>query len=144
VIGTLPFGLSVSNAGTITGTPAFAGVANSLFFQVTDTTGAIASRTLNITIAPEPLPPSVVTTSLPAGTVGQTYSWALQATAGTTPYKWELQSGTLPAGLSLSPSTGAITGTPTTAGTSSDLVFQVTDATALTAVSNGLSIVIDP
>lgn len=144
VIGTLPSGLSFSTSGAITGVPAFAGTASSLFFQVTDSTGAVASATFSINITAEPSPPSVVTTSLPAGTVGAGYSWALQATGGTTPYTWELKSGSLPSGLSLSAGTGAITGIPSTAGTSNDLVFQVTDGNKLTAVSSSLGIVIDP
>lgn len=53
---------------------------------------------------------------------------ALDAYASTIPvsrpgiYTFTLRSGTLPAGLSLSPSTGAITGTPTTPGSST---FQI-------------------
>ena len=39
-----------------------------------------------------------------------------RAQGGTPPYTWSLASGTLPAGLSLSATTGAIAGTPTTAG----------------------------
>jgi acid phosphatase len=44
------------------------------------------------------------------------YSASLQATGGTPPYAWSVFSGQLPNGLSLSPSNGAITGTPTLAG----------------------------
>jgi hypothetical protein len=142
--GTLPYGLSLSKAGAITGMPAFAGTSSSLFFQVTDSTGNAANATLIIIVSPEPPPPSVVTNSLPTGTVGTAYSWAVQATGGTTPYTWELQSGTLPPGLSLNTSTGAITGTPTTAGTYANLIFQVSDATGLTAVSKSLTIIVDP
>jgi hypothetical protein len=59
--------------------------------------------------------PTITTVSLPAGTVGTAYSQALAA-AGTTPVTWSVDSGALPDGLSLNPSTGTISGTPTTAG----------------------------
>jgi hypothetical protein len=65
-----------------------------------------------------PGPLSITTTSLTGATVGSSYSQTLAASGGTTPYSWSLVAGlgTLPPGLSLSTG-GAITGTPTTAGT---------------------------
>lgn len=51
----------------------------------------------------------------PQGTVGTTYSTVLTVTGGTSPYSF---SGTgLPAGLTLSPTAGSITGVPSTSGT---------------------------
>lgn len=61
-------------------------------------------------------PPVISTTTLPSGTQSVAYSQTLAATGGVTPYVWELVSGTLPAGLSLS-SGGVLSGTPTTVGT---------------------------
>jgi Putative Ig domain len=49
----------------------------------------------------------------------------------TTPFTWTVDSGTLPPGLSLS-SGGAITGTPTAAGTY-NFTLRVVDSTGLTA-----------
>ena len=60
--------------------------------------------------------PNITTTALQNATVGTAYSQTLAA-AGGTPITWSVSSGTLPDGLSLNPNTGAITGTPTTAGT---------------------------
>ncbi|MDP4503319.1 Ig domain-containing protein [Nonomuraea turcica] len=64
------------------------------------------------------LPPSIVTTSLPSATPGTAYQHTLEAKGGVPFYDWQVTSGSLPAGLSLDRFTGAITGTPTTAGTS--------------------------
>jgi hypothetical protein len=65
--------------------------------------------------------PTITSTSpLPDGTVGTAYSQTLTATGDAT-ITWAVTSGSLPAGLSLS-SGGAITGTPTTAGTSTPTI----------------------
>src|SRR5262245_4340336 len=62
---------------------------------------------------------SITTPSpLPDGVVAKPYSQTLVATGGTTGVRnWTVVSGALPASLTLS-TAGAITGTPTTAGTS--------------------------
>jgi hypothetical protein len=55
--------------------------------------------------------------TLPAGTVGVAYAQTVTATGGTAPPNgFAVASGTLPPGLTLNPTTGAISGTPTTAG----------------------------
>ena len=59
--------------------------------------------------------PSITTSSLPDGKVGEVYSQILTAT-GTTPIKWSI-SGALPDGLTLDETTGKISGTPTADGT---------------------------
>lgn len=74
--------------------------------------------TIDTIIADQPSPLTITTSSpLPSGTVGVAYSQSLAATGGEPPYKWSVQSGSLPQGLKLS-SGGAITGTPTNARTS--------------------------
>jgi hypothetical protein len=70
--------------------------------------------------------PVVTTTSLPYGIVGSAYSQTLTAT-GTAPITWSLDSGSLPAGLSLSPS-GVISGTPTAAALSQNFTPFVVKA----------------
>ena len=69
---------------------------------------------------------AVSTQSLPAGTQNIAYNQSLAAAGGTAPYTWSVLSGALPTGLTLS-MTGQISGTPTSAGTSSFTV-QVTDS----------------
>jgi len=63
----------------------------------------------------EVCPLAVTTGTLPNGTVGSAYSQTLAGTGGAGSYTWS-ETGTLPPGLSLSGG-GAITGTPTAAGT---------------------------
>ena len=71
-------------------------------------------------------PPTITTTTLTDGRVGEPYSASLGAD-GTAPITWSVTSGSLPAGLSLNASTGKITGTPTTAGTSTFTVTATND-----------------
>ena len=59
--------------------------------------------------------PSITTSSLPDGKVGEAYSQTLSAD-GTTPITWSVDGG-LPADLSLNVNTGEISGTPTADGT---------------------------
>lgn len=130
--GTLPGGLSLnSSTGAITGTPNAAGTFN-FTVQAADsgTPQQTASKALSISIATAPL--SVATTGLPNGVAGQSYNGAvLQSAGGTPPVVWSISAGTLPAGLTLNSSTGAITGTPTTAGASTFTV-KATDSTVPT------------
>jgi large repetitive protein len=112
--GSLPQGLTLSPAGVISGTPTSAGTSN-FTVRVDDNTPQTAFRPLTIVISAPPL--SITTTSLAPGMAGVSYSQNLSATGGTPPYSWSVTgSGSLPQGLTLS-SGGALTGTPTSAGT---------------------------
>ncbi|MGB8771035.1 MAG: Ig domain-containing protein, partial [Candidatus Korobacteraceae bacterium] len=119
--GSLPPGLGLSSNGVISGTPTAVGMYN-FTVQVTDIFSNMASAPLSITIQTGPL--VITTTQLPSGTVLVPYSATLGASGGTPPYTWS-ETGALPAGLSLNPSTGVISGTPPmgTTGTSN---FTVT------------------
>lgn len=79
------------------------------------------------------------------GTEGAAFSLGLSTyfSGSETPFAYSVQSGTLPAGLSLNASTGVISGTPTTAGVSSGIVIRATDATPDTADTNSFSITIN-
>src|SRR5262249_48625575 len=111
--GTLPAGLSLNaSTGAITGTPTAAGA---FTIQVKDTNGAVAATTCSVTINP---PPTLACpTTGTSGTVGLPFSSpAPSVNGGTSPFTFSVATGTLPAGLSLNASTGAVTGTPTAAG----------------------------
>lgn len=144
----LPNGLSWdAGTHTITGTPLNGSQGTtSHTFTVRDSTNPqqTATRTLSLTIN-LPAPPNITTTSaslLPNGTVTQAYSRTLQVSAGTGPFTWSIQSGSLPPGITLAPLTGVISGTPTTAGTF-NFTPQVTDSLSQTdATPPALSITI--
>ncbi len=89
-------------------------------------------------------PPLDIATSspLPDGNTGTRYSQVLGATGGTPPYSWSITTGSLPPGLTLDASTGAIVGTPATLGTFSFTV-QVTDSAQETALKDVAILIID-
>lgn len=74
--------------------------------------------------------PSVTNPGNQTTAVGQSVDLQVQATGGTTPYTWSASG--LPAGLSMAASTGRITGSPTTAGTS-NVTVTVTDSASKSA-----------
>ncbi len=78
---------------------------------------------------------AITTTTLPAGTVGSAYQQTtLSASGAWGSYSWSVSNGSLPAGLTLDPQTGVISGTPSAAGNSSFTVEVTgTGASAQTA-----------
>ncbi len=125
--GSLPAGLSLdAGTGAITGTPTALGTSD-FSVQVNSGDGQVDTADLSITVNEQVIAPSVTTTTLPDGGAGAAYSAQLQATDGDGTYQWAVVAGALPAGLALDAGTGAITGTPTAAGTAGFTV-QVTSA----------------
>ena len=87
------------------------------------------------------IPPAQLTftsTALPEGAVGVTYKDTLSAHGGIAPYHWSIVQGSLPAGLSLDPATGALSGTPTTAGRFQATVKITDSATSAAQTTTGL------
>lgn len=133
--GTLPTGITFDTATrSFSGTPTQSGTFN-LSVTVTDSTGGTAATVTNtytLTIATPTLSLSPAAGALPGGTAGVAYSQAFAASGGIAPYSYALSAGALPAGLSLNGSTGALSGTPTVAGSFSFSV-TATDSTTGTA-----------
>lgn len=114
----------------------------------TDATGMARDGTYDVGAWEAPATPVPISFSGPVptrnGTVGVAANFGNAGffAGNATPFTYSLQAGTLPAGLTLNTSTGAITGTPTTAGTQSGIVVRGTDANSATADTNAYSIVI--
>lgn len=135
--GSLPTSLSLNaSTGAITGTPTVVGTF-SFVIRLTDSNGSpkTYNQQLYIKILATPVPPAnpvVITTStpLPAGLVSSAYTTTVQASGGSGTYTFTVPVGTLPAGLTINSSSGAITGTPTAPGTSSFTV-KATDTSTV-------------
>jgi hypothetical protein len=116
----LPSGLSVNTStGAISGTPGSTGTSN-VTISATNVTGT-GQATLVITINPAA---PLITSSLSAsGTVGTNFNYQITATSSPTSYN----ATGLPSGLSVNTSTGAISGTPGSAGTT-NVTISATNA----------------
>ena len=129
----LPSGLSMaSSTGAITGTPTATSSATTYTVTVTDAASATATNTFSLTVA------SVLSTTLAiaaetltAGAVAPSLT-PVTASGGTSPITYAI-SPSLPSGLSMSTSTGAITGTPASSAVVTNYTVTATDATAATS-----------
>ena len=127
--GNLPAGLSLnSTTGVISGTPTTTAGDFTFTIKVEDssTVKKSATKSFTVNIAPDGVL-QITNTSLSDGTVEAVYEATVKAVGGTGTYTWSLASGTLPTGLSLTATTGVITGTPTAKGDFSFAV-KVTDS----------------
>ncbi len=132
--GALPAGLSLSTTGVLSGTPTAGGTFN-FTVTATDANSFTASRAYSVTIGAP-----TVTVNPAAATSAQVttaYSQTFSATGGTAPYTYAVTTGTLPAGLSLNASTGVLSGTPTTLGSSTFTVRATDSSTGTGAPYSG-------
>lgn len=112
--GSLPTGLSLNTStGVISGTPSAAG-SYSFTIRATNSVG-YADQAFTGTVTG--IAPTITSTSL--GTPYRAFAFSQTiAVTGTSPITFAVQSGTLPAGLTLNSTTGVISGTPTTVASS--------------------------
>jgi len=119
--GALPSGLSInSGTGVISGTPTTGGTSN-FTVRAVDALGSVGTLATSMTVY------AAVSLSgtLASAAVGAAYSSGLAASGGKAPLVWSISVGVLPTGLSINSSTGVISGTPTTGGTSNVTVRAV-------------------
>ncbi|ELQ6134898.1 autotransporter domain-containing protein [Cronobacter dublinensis] len=91
-------------------------------YHASNSAGDSADATVSLSIlAPTTVTIAPASGALPPATMGSAWSQTLSATGGSAPYTWTAHG--LPAGISLNAATGALSGTPTTAGS---FTFSVT------------------
>lgn len=118
--GALPAGISLSAGGLLSGTPTSAGT-GSFTLEATYKTKT-GTQAYQIVVAAMSVNLSAAT--LPAGIAGEVYSgydFKPLVTANAPNFDaynttWSVSSGTLPAGVTLNPATGVLSGTPTASG----------------------------
>ncbi len=139
--GSLPTGLKLAPGGTIGGVPTVSG---SFTFTVrvadSSTPKNTATKTFTIVIAPM----TITTASLPDGKVKKYYYQTLKVNGGKGAYAWTVSSGALPPGLKLALGAGAISGTPSTAGSYTFTVHVSDNGTPTNTASRTFTITINP
>src|SRR5665213_2360754 len=135
-IGTLPTGVTLSTAGVLSGTPTATGT---FVYIITAKNGVLpnASQTFILHVVHM----AITTTALPTATHGVSYTTTLKELGGKSPFRWTATG--LPAGLTLAPTTGVISGRASTAGTYT-VTITLTDSTTPTknTASARLSLVV--
>jgi hypothetical protein len=139
--GALPAGITLNSAsGVLSGTPTVPG-SFPITVKATDTNGCFGTSSYTLTINCQTITVTKPVTT--TGTVDAPFSQTFtQSGVGThTPATFTLNSGSLPAGLSLS-TAGVLSGTPTVTG-SFPITVKVTDANGCTGISSTYSLVIN-
>jgi hypothetical protein len=118
---TLPPGLNLTTNGILTGTPTQSGSFN-LSITANDTSPSPQTTTVQFTLQVNNAALAITTASLPNGLVGAAYNSPIVTTGGTQPVSFSLATASFPPGLTITQpapgsQTGALAGTPTTAGT---------------------------
>ncbi|MGJ4947436.1 beta strand repeat-containing protein [Bradyrhizobium sp. HKCCYLS20291] len=131
----LPTGLSLNtSSGAITGTPTVTSSATTYTVTITDANSATANNTFSLTVNGAVTATQAIASKVVTANQAVTSFTPVTGGGGTTPYTYSV-SPALPAGLSISTSTGAITGTPTSASGATTYTVTVTDAANGTATN---------
>jgi hypothetical protein len=142
--GALPPGITLSTSGALTGAPTAEG---SYQFVVKAQNGSpFDTKTYTLSVRQPVTVKLPVASERPSAEVGIRYGGTATATGGTGTYTWSLTSGSLPAGVALNATNGAISGTPRAAGrfafalTATDAEGRVATANAALTVAPKLAI----
>jgi hypothetical protein len=119
--GDIPPGLALAADGLLSGTPTTPG-SFSFWVNLSDENPpsrewcrpGSSQRQFTVTVVAAEL--AVTTRRLPEGKVGKPFSFRLQVSGGVAPFRWRITDGSLPTGLALAPSTGAVRGRPRQGG----------------------------
>ncbi|PJJ19003.1 uncharacterized protein YhjY with autotransporter beta-barrel domain [Janthinobacterium sp. 67] len=115
VSSTAAHGTATATGTSISYTPtAGYGGPDSFTYTATNGSGTSAPATVTITVGGPTI--TIAPSTVPAATLGTTYSQNVTAANGIAPYTYAISAGALPAGVSLNTATGALSGTPMAGG----------------------------
>ncbi len=118
--------MSLSTAGVISGTPGSAPATYSFTVRARDANNCVSTQALSVKVICPTI--SLTPATLPNAQQYASYSAVLMdGTGGSSPYTFAIQSGALPAGMSLSTS-GLLSGTPTATPGDYTVVVKGTDS----------------
>lgn len=93
----------------------------------------VAARITKLQVDRDVVALAISGTPITSATENSAYTgFTVSATGGTAPYTYSIASGSLPTGVTLNSSTGAVSGTPTVNGSFTGIVIRATDAFGLT------------
>lgn len=137
----LPAGLTMSSSGVLSGVPTTAGSGSAII--TASNSGGSTNKTISWTVTASATAPVIASSPTPSnGQTGSVYSFTPGRT-GSTPMTWGVTVGSLPPGLTINSSTGAISGTPTTAGSYS-FTLQATNSAGSDTQDFSITIVLAP
>jgi len=138
--GAVPTGMTFTPAtGVLSGTPTATGTFN-FTVTATDTVGATGSQAYTVVINAAV---TVSPASLPDWTVNKTgYTQTVTSANGTGAKTLSISAGAIPTGMTFTPATGVLNGTPTSAGTF-NFTITATDAVGATGLQ-AYTVVINP
>jgi hypothetical protein len=124
----LPSGLSIhSSTGTISGTPASISSRTQYTVSITDDAGYTFTHTFYLTINQQLSTTQAISSiTLDAGVAATSFT-PVTASGGIAPYTYSISGTSLPSGLSIDSSTGAISGTPDSNSSAATYTVLVTD-----------------
>ena len=117
----LPTGMALNSTGFITGNPSVNGTFT-VIIDIKDAKSQKSQKSLSLKVI---LPLNINVVPLPKGAIGLDYYTTLTASGGIPPVVWSTPSP-FPSGLSLDPTTGKVSGTPSVSG-SFTMTFKVRD-----------------
>ncbi|MEK7831160.1 MAG: putative Ig domain-containing protein, partial [Acidobacteriota bacterium] len=114
-VGSVPPGLTLSPTGLLSGIPTLHATFG-FTVRATDSNGCYGETLYMLVINCQPLSITPTTATLPNAVAGTLYGQQLTLTGGSGQTNWSVSAGLLPAGLTLNPISGAISGAPTVTG----------------------------
>jgi hypothetical protein len=119
-----------ASAGTITKTGLFTApkvsATTAVTIKATSIVSPSKSATAIVALVSQSMP-VINTVNVPRVTTGQSYSFTMSASGGSSPYQWSINSGSLPPGIHLNGNTGTLKGT-SGAGGQFNFSARVTDS----------------
>ena len=129
ISGTFPTGTTFNSNGTLTGT--FPNETSDTLYPVTiratSSLGPTADKTFDLTVRTGTVSWTTAEGNIGSSIEGSAFSQTVEATTNTPgTISYAVTTGSLPSGLSLNSSTGAITGTAPAVGSDTDVTFSIT------------------
>jgi hypothetical protein len=127
----------IASAGSISSDGTFVApvVSDGTQITITAKSAANSAQAQSVVTIQRPVNLAISTSPLSGAYVGTLYNANLAATGGTSPYQWSVSAGSLPSGIVLQASSGALSGTTSQIGQYS-FTAKVTDAASNTATQS--------